>query len=154
MNLEGMATVCESQTNDQRSALTDPMIDALMSTRVIAVLPGTALIDALRVMNSAGVRHLPIFDGDRCVGLLAEIDMLRQLVTRELLRLGLTARLTVGEVCRRPAPAAPARSTRATTAQVMVAVGSDAVLVLDGIRVVGIVTATDLAASLATPVSP
>ena len=69
-------------------------------------------------MNSAGVKHLPVMEQDRCVGLLAELDMLRQLVTQELLRPGLAARLTVGQVCRRPAPVVPVRSTRAVAAQI------------------------------------
>jgi CBS domain-containing protein len=67
------------------------------------------LIDVLRVMDSAGVHHLPVVEDGRCVGLPAEIDML--------------------------------------------GMGSDAVLVLDGDRVAGIVTASDLAVSLVGPAS-
>lgn len=136
--------------------MTDPAISMLMTHRVVAVLPGTRLLDALRVMDSAGVRHLPVVEGDRCVGLLAEIDMLRQLVTLGLLRPRCTMRLTVGEVCRRPAPEVRVWSTRAIAAQVMLAAGSDAVVVLDNERLVGIVTAYDLASSLAesTPERP
>jgi CBS domain-containing protein len=65
-------------------------------------------------------------------------------------------RLTVGEVCRRPAPVAPVWCTRATAAQMMLAAGSDAMVVLDNERLLGIVTAYDLAASLAesTPEDP
>jgi CBS domain-containing protein len=144
-----MATVATSETKDQQSAAADPAISAFMTRRVVAVLPGTRLIDALRVMDSAGVRHLPIVEDNRCVGLLAEIDMLRQMVTQGLLRPRCTMRLTAGEVCRRPAPVVPAWGTRATAAQMMLAAGSDAVVVLDNERLLGIVTAYDLAASLA-----
>ncbi|MGH3767637.1 MAG: CBS domain-containing protein [Pseudonocardiaceae bacterium] len=127
-----------------------------MTGRVVAVLPGTRLVDALRVMDSAGVRHLPVIEGNRCVGLLAETDMLRQLVTQGLLRPRCTMRLTAGEVCRRPAPVVPVWSTRTIAAQMMLAAGSDAVVVLDNERVLGIVTVHDLAASLAesTPEGP
>lgn len=58
-------------------------------------------------------------------------------------------RLTAGEVCRRPAPVVPVWSTRAIAAQMMLTAGSDAVVVLDNERLLGIVTASDLAASLA-----
>lgn len=140
-----MATVATSGTKDAA----DPAVSTLMTRRVVAVLPATRLIDALRVMDSAGVRHLPVMEGDRCVGLLAEIDMLRQLVTQGLLRPRCTMRLTVGQVCRRPAPVVPVWSTRAVAAQTMLAVDSDAVVVLDNERLLGVVTAYDLAASLA-----
>ncbi|HEX5349254.1 MAG TPA: CBS domain-containing protein [Pseudonocardiaceae bacterium] len=124
------------------------MISTLMTGRVVAVDPSMALIDALRVMDSVGVRHLPVVENSRCVGLLAEVDLLRQLVTHGLERPGAAARCTAGEVCRRPAPVVPVWTTRATAAQVMRALGSDAVLVLDDGHIHGIVTTSDLAASL------
>src|SRR5918911_2346460 len=99
-----MAAIHESRTMEQPPVPADPVINTLMTSRLIAVLPGTALVEALQMMNSAGVKHLPVMEQDRCVGLLSEIDMLRQLVTQELLRPGLTARLTAGQPCRRPAP--------------------------------------------------
>ncbi|MGH4023827.1 MAG: CBS domain-containing protein [Pseudonocardiaceae bacterium] len=124
-----------------------------MTSRVVAVVPGTALVDTLRVMDSAGVRHLPVVENGRCVGLLAEVDVLRRLVAQGPLRPGPTARLTAGVVCRRPAPAVTARGTRAGAARAMLTCGSDAVLVLDDGLVLGIVTVSDLAASLAAPVA-
>jgi CBS domain-containing protein len=119
-----------------------------MTSRVVAVDPGMALIDTLRLMDSAGVRHLPVVEDGQCVGLLAEVDVLRQLIAHGLLRPEFTARLTAGEVCRRPAPIVAVWATRATAAQVMLALGSDAVVVLNDDRMLGIVTASDLAASL------
>jgi hypothetical protein len=53
---EGMATVSRSRTGEQHRAPADPVITTLIS-------PGTALIEALRVMDSAGVRHLPVVEG-------------------------------------------------------------------------------------------
>jgi CBS-domain-containing membrane protein len=149
-------TVATSEPKYQQDAAADPAINTFMTGRVVAVLPGTRLIDALRVMDSAGVRHLPVVEGNRCVGLLAETDMLRQLVTQGLLLPRCRMRLTAGEVCRRPAPVVPVWSTRAIAAQMMLATGSDAVVVLDNERVLGIITGYDLAASLAgsTPEAP
>lgn len=119
-----------------------------MTSRVVAVGPDMPLIDALRVMDAAGVRHLPVVEGGRCVGLLAEVDMLRQLVAHGVVRPGSTALLTAEEGCRRPSPAVPVRATRATAAQLMLDSGSDAVLIMDDDHIHGIVTASDLAASL------
>jgi predicted transcriptional regulator len=119
-----------------------------MTSRVVAVSPGTALIEALRVMDSAGVRHLPVVEETRCVGLLTEIDMLRELVTHALVQPESMGRLTAAEVCRRPAPVVPVWATRATAAHVMLALGVDAVMVLENDHIHGIVTTSDLAASL------
>jgi len=143
-----MATISRSRKGDQRRVHADPVITTLMTSRVVAVSPGMALIEALRVMDSAGVRHLPVVEGTRCVGLLTEVDMLRQLVTHALVQPESTARLTAAEVCRRPAPVVPVWATRATAAQVMLALGIDAVIVLEDDHIHGIVTTSDLAASL------
>lgn len=91
-----------------------------MTSRVVAVGPGSALIEALRVMDSAGVRHLPVVEGTRCVGLLTEVDTLRQLVTHALVQPESTARLTAAEVCRRPAPVVPVWATRGRHAREVV----------------------------------
>jgi CBS domain-containing protein len=151
---EAMMTVasCETndrQTNDQQGDPADPAVSTLMTNRIVAVSPSTRLIAALRVMDAAGVRHLPVVESDRCVGLLTETEMLRQLLAHGLPQPRCAMQLTVGDVCRRPAPVVPVRSTRAVAAQVMLAACSDAVVVLDNERLLGIVTASDLAASLA-----
>jgi CBS domain-containing protein len=144
-----MMTVATSETDVQQGDVADPAVSTLMTDRIVAVLPSTKLIEALRVMDAAGVRHLPVVEGNRCVGLLAETDMLRQLVAHGLPQPRCAMRLTAGEVCRRPAPVVPVRSTRAVAAQVMLAARSDAVVVLDNEQLLGIITASDLAASLA-----
>jgi CBS domain-containing protein len=154
ISLNSMVTVASSETkeqqaDDQQGDPADLAASSMMTNRVVAVLPGTRLIEALRVMDAAGVRHLPVVEGNRCVGLLAETDMLRQLIAQGLLRPRSAMRLTAGDVCRRPAPMVSRQSTRAAAAEIMLAAGSDAVVVLDDERLLGIVTASDLAASLA-----
>lgn len=144
-----MAAVSRSRPGEQHRTSADPPVTTLMTCRVVAVVPGTVLVDALRVMNSAGVRHLPVVEHGRCVGLLAEVDVLRRLVAQGLTRPGPTARLTAGAICRRPVPAVAVHATRSNAAREMLACSSDAVLVLRDGMVLGIVTASDLAASLA-----
>lgn len=149
INLKHMVTIATFQTDDQPGDPTDPAVSTLMTTRVVAVSPGTTLIEALQVMDFTGVRHLPVIERSRCVGLLTETDIQRQLIAQGLLSPQRAKRLTAGQVCRRPAPAIPLRSTRAVAAQTMVATGSDAVVVLNHGGLRGIITASDLAASLA-----
>jgi len=148
-----MVAVSRSRPGDRQREPADPAVTALMTSRVVAVVPGITLADTLRVMDSAGVRHLPVVENGRCVGLLAEVDVLRRLIAQGLLRAGPTAPLTAGVACRRPAPAVTARGTRAGAARAMLTCGSDAVLVLDDGLVLGIVTVSDLAASLAAPLA-
>ncbi|MGH4011860.1 MAG: CBS domain-containing protein [Pseudonocardiaceae bacterium] len=124
------------------------MITTLMTNRVVAVSPDTTLIEALRVMDSAGVRHLPVVEETRCVGLLTEADTLRHLIMHGLVRPEFTARLTAAQACRRPAPVVPMWATRATAAQVMLTLGVEAVIVLEDDHIHGIVTTSDLAATL------
>lgn len=69
---EAMVTVPSSETNDQQGDPADPVVSTLMTNRIVAVLPSTTLIEALRVMDAAGMCHLPVVEGTRCVGLLAE----------------------------------------------------------------------------------
>lgn len=155
-NLKHMVTIATSQTNDQQGDPADPPISTLMITQVVTVSPGATLIDALLVVDATGVRHLPVMDGNRCVGLLTDTDIQHQLVAQGLLSPRRARQLTAEQVCRRPAPVVPVRSTRAVAAQIMVATGSDAVVVLDHERLLGIITTSDLAASLAdsTPAEP
>jgi CBS domain-containing protein len=49
----------------------------LASTDVVGVAPGTTVRDALGVMLSEDVEHLPVLDGSRLVGICTRSDVLR-----------------------------------------------------------------------------
>ncbi|QJY47717.1 CBS domain-containing protein [Pseudonocardia broussonetiae] len=53
----------------------DPRIAALMTARVVAVTPDAPLHTALRLMAVEDVRHLPVLDGERCLGMVGETDL-------------------------------------------------------------------------------
>jgi CBS-domain-containing membrane protein len=120
----------------------------VMTPDVLGIVPSAPLEVALRMMVEAGVRHLPVVDRDRCVGLLHESDL--------LWRLWSTAATTppkVGAVARTPVVTVTATDDVRTIAQRMVDAATDAAVVVDGDRggrlIVGIVTATDLLRRLA-----
>lgn len=118
----------------------DPLLLTVMSPRIVAVTPDAPLDIALRLMASGPVRHLPVLDGSRCVGVVLEADLVRAVAVG--------GPGVVGPLAR-PLPTLPGRARRSRAARVLLDGGVDAVLVTDGERLAGIVTATDLVRSLA-----
>jgi CBS domain-containing protein len=125
----------------------DPAVTAVMSTDVVAVDAAARLPTALHVMAATGVRHLPVVDRGRCVGVLVEADLVRHLAQGPGPS-GTGATAALAQLCR-PAPELPLSARVSEAARSMSADVSDAVLVSDRGRVVGIVTATDLVRLLA-----
>ena len=118
----------------------DPPLTHLMSHRVTVAAPQEGLDALVRSMAGHGVRHLAVHDGTRCTGIVLAADVAAALVDRP----GGTA----ADV-QRPVPALEPTARRSDAARRMRATGVDAVLVTDGERLLGIVTATDLVRSLA-----
>jgi CBS domain-containing protein len=125
----------------------DPPIAEVMTTHLVGITSDAPVSTALGIMASTGVRHLPVLDGRACRGLVVEADLARFLASGQDSPAHL-ATLLVGRLVRPANPVAlPAR--RSDAARQMAARDVDAVLVTDGGRLVGIVTATDLIRSLA-----
>ena len=94
---------------------------------VPAVAPQLPVEAALELMARWRVEHLPVVESRHCVGLLARADL------ADLEPPGDPAvPWLVGEVCRRPPPVVQVRAAGEVTAGVAV--------VLDGVRVVGVLT--------------
>ena len=125
----------------------DPPVTAVMTRDVVAIDAEARLPTALQVMATAGVRHLPVVERGRCLGVLVEADLVRCLAQGAApFGPGVTA--TVRQLYR-PTPELPPTARVSEAAGHMSADVSDAVLVTDGGRVLGIVTATDLVRLLA-----
>jgi CBS domain-containing protein len=118
-----------------------------MTRHVVAIDAAARVPTALHLMSTTGVRHLPVVDRARCVGVLVETDLIRALAQPVgLLAVALTR--TAAELRRSPRAVSPtARASDA--ARCMSGDSADAVLVTDRDRGVGIVTATDLVRMLA-----
>ena len=124
----------------------DPAVTGFMTHRIVAIVPEADLAVALRTMAERRVRHLPVLDDARCVGLVVETDVAR-LLAGERPEPGVPP-MRVADVCRQ-VPAVEPTASRSAAARSMHTGGIDAVLVVDGERLLGIVTATDLIRSLA-----
>jgi CBS domain-containing protein len=125
----------------------DPPISMVMTSRLVGITPDAPVATALNLMASAGIRHLPVVDENRCRGVLRETDVVRHLAADPRFPADRTA--TAVRLLTRPVASLPLSARRSDAAHCMDADGIDAVLVTDGHGLVGIVTATDLIRSLA-----
>ena len=55
-------------------------VSEVMSTPVFHVAPGTKIDECLRVMTSRRVRHLPVLEGERVVGVISMGDLVKWIV--------------------------------------------------------------------------
>ena len=134
------------ETIDAEPIDPEPIVRRIMTPSVLAITADADLLIASRVMAARQVRHLPVMDGQRCRGLLLEIDVLQALAVADnpLVRPPLLA----GELCRATPEVRP-EDRRSAAARAMRDAGIDAVLVRADGAVLGILTATDLVRSLA-----
>ena len=52
-------------------------VSKYMTRKLIAVEPGTSVKDAFTTMRARRVRHLPVVDGDKLVGIISDRDLRR-----------------------------------------------------------------------------
>ena len=129
----------------------DPPVTTVMTRDVVVVAAEARVPTAMQLMASRGVRHMPVVDRGQCVGMLVEADLIRHLA-RAPGPLNAAVTVTVGEL-RRPSREIPPTARISEAAHQMSLDVSDAVLVIDQGRVLGIVTATDLVRMLAGTVA-
>jgi cystathionine beta-synthase len=112
--------------------------DAGRDRRTLVTAPGDArLQEVIAQMKSLGISQLPIVEGDKCRGIVAEVDLLRALVTG-----GKTLQSPVGEVVEGDY-ATVTLNTKVELLQTILADAKVAIVEEDD-RAVGIVTKIDL----------
>jgi CBS domain-containing protein len=124
----------------------DPPLTTVMTRDVVAIDAGARLPTALHVMATTGVRHLPVVDGGRVLGVLVETDLIRLVAGSHPFAAPATVPL---RQLHRSAPELPPTARVSDAARHMAADVYDAVLVTDEGHVLGVVTATDLVRLLA-----
>lgn len=125
----------------------------LMSTPVVSVSPRTTAKEAARLLASHGFTALPVLDDDdRLVGVVTEADLIRDRFPRDPRHrpadedgtAGSTPPAIVGEVMTTPAIGMAAGADVVDVVTVMLADRVRSLPIVDGSRVVGVVTRRDL----------
>ncbi|MGH7893448.1 MAG: CBS domain-containing protein [Candidatus Binatia bacterium] len=126
----------------------------LMTAAPISVAPGFNVIDARQRMAEHRIRHLVVVEYDRVVGIVTDRDIRLNLpspaTSLSVWEMNyLLARLTVGQVMTRAVVTIDPDRDGGTAAQIMVDQKIGALPVMDGARLVGIVTESDFVRAFA-----
>ena len=118
------------------------LVRDIMRSPVVGVPPETTLADAYRTMREKAFRHLPVVEGERLVGVITDRDL--RLATSALAPVPFAADSSVAEVmCREPLTA-DAEDAVEDAARVMRERKIGCLPVVEGGRVIGIITGIDL----------
>ena len=125
----------------------------IMTSPVITVRAGTTVQDAAALLAGRGFTALPVVDADdQLIGIVTEADLIRDRFPRDarsLIHTGPPAEVvavaeTVGEVMTAPATSVGPGTDIAVLSAEMLQAGQRAMPIVDGSRLVGIVTRRDL----------
>jgi CBS domain-containing protein len=72
-----------SAANEQRTPA-QIRVHEIMSREVVRVSPDETVEDCMTVMTHRRVRHLPVMDGDRLVGLVSIGDVVKWIITEQV----------------------------------------------------------------------
>jgi len=61
----------------------DTMVSELMTRTVISVTPGSTLKESMAVMVANQIRHLPVLDNGRLVGVITLGDMIKKIIAEQ-----------------------------------------------------------------------
>ena len=104
----------------------------------------TPIVDAARLMRDHGIGDVLVSDGSQFVGIVTD----RDIVVRCIAEGGDTTRTTIGEVCSDEIASVDVDATVDTAARMMRDIAVRRLPVMNGNRLVGIVTLGDLAVNV------
>lgn len=124
-----------------------------MTRNVTVAPPDLSLADAWRVMERLDVRHLPIVRAGALVGILSDRDVLER-SHRDPSGTLQVPKLAVAEVMTTAPITCEVDTSVSELARIMTQRKIDAIPVVRGLKLVGLVTSTDLMALLITDEQP
>jgi len=130
-------------------------VQDIMTTPALTVGLDMPVLEARQLMERQRIRHLPVTDGGRLMGIITDRDIRLNLpspaTSLSVWEVNyLIARLTVGSVMRRAVITIDQHREAAEAARIMLDHKIGALPVVDGGVVVGIVTETDMLRAFAT----
>jgi acetoin utilization protein AcuB len=125
------------------------LVKDIMQSNLVTVTPLASLSEAMRLVGQRGIRHLPVVDGTRLVGILSDRDLKRAMASpaTSLARAELNYlldKLTVAEIMTRAVTTIGPGFAVEDAARIMVTQKISALPVTDGNRLVGLITETDV----------
>lgn len=139
--------------NTAAAVSAEKTVEDVMTTDLVTLNVEDTLRLADDLMNLASLRHFPVMDGDRLVGIIDESDLLHASMLSLIRRREDSPRAALGEVKVRDVMKPPTTVTSETliseAAELMVERGLECLMVLKNGKIVGLVTRTDLLRELA-----
>ncbi len=118
------------------------LIEEVMHPDPITISPETTLCDAYALMQEKGIRHLPVVEKDRLVGIVTDRDL--RLATSRLAKRPFEPDAEVKNIMSHPVQTAHPNDPIEIATQTMRELKIGCLPVEDEFRVVGIVTAADM----------
>ena len=118
------------------------LVREVMHAEPVTIGPATSLGDAHRLLRERGIRHLPVVEEGKVVGVVTDRDL--RLATSHLAPRQLPAGAAVREVMSHPVQTAHPLDPIEVAARAMRELKIGCLPVLDGPRLVGIVTGVDI----------
>lgn len=109
-----------------------------MSRKVVSIAPGTSILRAMEVMRENSIRHLPVVEGEKFVGLVTEGDL------RQGSLLSLVDKISIEDVMIKHPHTISPEATIEEAAKLIHRHKIGGLPVLKGSRLVGIITIVDI----------
>ncbi len=61
----------------------DTLVSEIMTQRVIYVRPGQSMEDCMALMTDKHIRHLPVMEGERLVGVISIGDVVKEIISEQ-----------------------------------------------------------------------
>lgn len=120
---------------------TIPLIKSIMTPSPLTADKETSVEEAQKLMMEKNIRHLPVVDNNKAVGILSDRDIALALLVNHGMETAST--LQVGDICTLNAFSVKVSDQLDDVAFTMAEKQIGSALVMDGEKLVGIFTATD-----------
>ncbi len=118
------------------------LIREVMNSEPVTITPATKLNDAYKLMIDKKIRHIPVTDSDKLLGIVTDRDL--RLATSKLAEHPFDPESEVGNVMSSPVQTARPCDPIELAAQIMRELKIGCLPVVDDAKLVGIITITDL----------